>query len=171
MASGGGWGPLRVYPPGMATDLGVQGLKNKIIKRAQGAMTLTAVELRTQLREATPKNTGKTSRGWYATPPTFDGSSISFRIRHPQDGSSPAASPRPEWLSSGTAPHVIRAVNARVLAFPGGGGGTMPTKTGGAMVFAKQVFHPGFRGTGFIERTLSQDNVAQVLRRAFQQTP
>lgn len=155
----------------MATDLGSQVLKDKIVKRAQGAMTLAAVELRAQLRDATPKNTGKTSRGWYATPPTFDGNVISFSIRHPQDGSSPAASPRPEWLSSGTAPHVIRPVNARVLAFPGSGGGVMPTKTGGAIVFARQVLHPGFRGTGFIERILSQANFEQVLRRAFQQTP
>lgn len=154
----------------MATD-NAQVLKDALVRRAIAATTLAAAELRDQLREDTPKRTGRTSRGWYVSPPpTFTGTGISFGIRHPQDEANP---PDPRWLSSGTRPHVITPRNAKVLVFPGKGGAQVvaPTRTGSALVFTKLVHHPGFAGTGFIERVLSEYNVAEVFRRAFAMTP
>lgn len=155
----------------MAGDKG-QALKDKIIKKAMAACTATASELRTQLREQTPKRTGRTSRQWYATPPVLTGTGISFSIKHPFDGSSPDKSPRVEWLSEGTAAHDIFPVRGKVLVFPGSGAGGVvaPTRTGGALVFTPMVHHPGTKGTEFIDRVLSQQNVSAVFQQAFART-
>ncbi len=153
----------------VAGDRG-KGLKDKIVQKSLAATTLAEVEIRTQLREQTPKATGRTSRGWFATPPVFDGQSITFSIRHPQTRENP---PDPRWLSEGTrGPYIIRARNAKVLAFPGrissGQVGIRPTTTGGDIVFRKQVLHPGIEGTGFIENVLSPGNIKGIFVRAFQ---
>lgn len=142
------------------------------MRRALAAATAAAVELRTQLREDTPKDTGRTSRGWNTTSPTFTGTGITFSIRHPQDRENP---PDPRWLSSGTNAHPIYPVRAKMLAFPGSPGANrhgevFPTKTTGPIVFRSMVHHPGFAGTGFIERILAEDNVSEVFRRAFAQS-
>jgi hypothetical protein len=134
-------------------------LKERVRDRTMAAMTLAGVELRDQLREDTNKLTGRTSRGWYFTPPVLAGNAVEMHMMHPQGPDNP---PDPVWLSSGTRPHMIVARNAKVLAFPGRDGET---------VFRRQVFHPGYPGSGFIERILSQDNVAQVVSRALAATP
>lgn len=148
-------------------------LKRALAEKALSASTLAGVELRSQLRDRTPKDTGKTSRGWFVTPPVLSGNRITFHVRHPHDGSSPALSPRPEWLSQGTKPHIILPRRAKVLVFPGrnSGGVQAPTRTGAALVFARMVRHPGTKGTGFIEDTLSPGNVGEVFLRAFALTP
>lgn len=153
-----------------------QSLKDNLVRKALRATAAASVEFRTQLREDTPKSEpggGRTSRGWFTTPPVFTGTSIEFRIRHPQDGSSREKSPRPEWLSQGTAPHEIRVKNAKFLVFSSvlypSPGVLVPTKTGNPLVFTKRVMHPGFAGTGFIERILGEANTSEVFRRAFAQ--
>lgn len=153
-----------------------QSLKDQLVKKALRASTAAAVELRTQLREDTPKSEpggGRTSRGWFTTPPVFTGTGIEFRIRHPQDGSSPDKSPAPEWLSQGTRPHEIRVKRAKFLVFSSvlypSPGVLVPTKTGNPLIFTKRVMHPGFAGTGFIERILAEANTGEVFRRAFAQ--
>jgi len=141
------------------------GLKDQVRSSSLAAATLAATELRQQLREDTPKRTGRTSRGWYVTGPYVDGDGIEFHLQHPQGPDDP---PDVEWLNSGTRPHVINARRARFLAFPGEyvSGPVVPTRTGGGMVFVKSVNHPGTDGTGFIDRILGQANVADVVGRA-----
>lgn len=169
--------PRAAYSEGMAAaDVSV--LKQKLITKSLAAATEAAVALRQQLRDETPKHTGRTSRAWTATPPVFDGKAITFRIQHPFDGSSPDRSPRVEWLSEGTgqygprgARYLIVPRRKKVLAFPSGhlsGAAVFPTRTGGPIVFTKRVMHPGIKGTGFIDRVLSEANVGQVFQRAFQ---
>lgn len=153
-------------------------MKQKLITKALAASTEAAVALRQQLRDDTPKHTGRTSRAWTVTPPVFDGKGVSFRIQHPFDGSSPDRSPRVEWLNKGTgqygprgARYLIVPRRKKVLAFASGHltmGATYPTRTGGPIVFTKRVMHPGIKGTGFIDRVLEQSNVDQVFQRAFQ---
>jgi hypothetical protein len=144
-------------------------MKQDLRNRALAASTLAMAEIRQQLREDTPKRTGRTSRGWYATGPVLDGDGVSFTLSHPQGPDSP---PDVEWLNSGTAPHIITPKRAKFLAFPGAytSGPVLPTRTGGGMVFTKLVNHPGTAGTGFIDRIMGQDNVDDVVARAFQAT-
>lgn len=135
-------------------------LKERVRTKAQTVAVLAAVELRTQLREDTPKRTGTTSRGWYTTDPVLVGDSIiEFHVVHPQGPDNP---PDPVWLSQGTRPHMIVARNAKVLAFPGRDGGT---------VFRREVSHPGYAGTGFIERILAPANVSEVWQQAWSSSP
>ena len=51
------------------------------------------------------------------------------------------------YIETGTAPHEIRPIRARVLAFKG---------TEGKMVFAPVVHHPGTKPNPFMHRTLEQ---------------
>lgn len=134
-------------------------LKERVRDRVMAVATLAGVELRTQLREDTNKRTGRTSRGWYFSPPVLAGDAVEFHMLHPQGPDDP---PDPVWLSSGTRPHMIVAKNAKVLAFPGRDGET---------VFRERVFHPGYAGSGFIERVLAPENVSDVVQRALQATP
>jgi hypothetical protein len=134
-------------------------LKERVRDRVVAAAMLAAVELRDQLREDTNKRTGRTSRGWYFTPPVMSGDAVEFHMLHPQGPDNP---PDPVWLSSGTRAHMIVARTAKVLAFPGRDGET---------VFRERVFHPGYAGSGFIERILSQENVSDVVQRALAATP
>lgn len=150
-----------------------QSLKDNLVRKALRATAAASVEFRTQLREDTPKSEpggGRTSRGWFTTPPVFTGTSIEFRIRHPQGPENP---PDPRWLSEGTRPHEIRVKNAKFLVFSSAlypsPGVLVPTKTGNPLVFTKRVMHPGFAGTGFIERILGEANTSEVFRRAFAQ--
>lgn len=55
------------------------------------------------------------------------------------------------YVHEGTKPHIIRPVNARVLAFPAGG-----RRSGGAMVFARVVHHPGTRAQPFLRNALEE---------------
>jgi hypothetical protein len=48
------------------------------------------------------------------------------------------------WEHEGTRPHVIAPRNKKVLRFPSGGG----------VVFAKRVSHPGTQGSHFLTRAL-----------------
>lgn len=47
--------------------------------------------------------------------------------------------------NDGTRPHLIRAINKKVLRFPG---------SGGQLVFVKQVHHPGTTGSQFLTLAL-----------------
>jgi hypothetical protein len=51
-----------------------------------------------------------------------------------------ASAPYALFHHSGTRPHIIRPRNASVLRF----------EVGGSVVFAKRVWHPGFRGNRFL---------------------
>jgi hypothetical protein len=51
------------------------------------------------------------------------------------------------YIETGTAPHEIRPIRARVLAFKG---------SEGKMVFASVVHHPGTKANPFMHRTLEQ---------------
>jgi hypothetical protein len=53
-----------------------------------------------------------------------------------------ALAPYAEYVVKGTAPHVIRPVNARVLAF----------EVGGKVVFTSLVHHPGTKPNPFMQR-------------------
>jgi hypothetical protein len=147
-------------------------MKQDLRNRALAASTLAMAEIRQQLREDTPKRTGRTSRGWYATGPVLDGDGVSFTLSHPQGPDDP---PDVEWLNSGTRAHPISARQATFLAFPGQyalgvSARFTPSRTGGEIVFVKSVMHPGTTGTGFIDRIMGQDNVDDVVARAFQAT-
>lgn len=131
-----------------------EALKESLVAKGQIAAGFAVVELRSQLRDDTPKRTGRTSRGWSMTPPVFDGTAVEFRVQHPQGPENP---PDPEWLNSGTRAHVIVARRAKVLAFPGASGET---------VFRRSVQHPGFAGTGFIDRVMAPGNLALIWQAA-----
>jgi hypothetical protein len=63
------------------------------------------------------------------------------------------------FVEKGTAPHIIRPVNARCLAFQGG--------MLGGMVFARLVHHPGTKPNPFIQRTAmeTRDEVGNIAKR------
>jgi len=46
-------------------------------------------------------------------------------------------------------------------------GAIFPTRTGSPIIFARIVHHPGYAGTGFIERIMAQANVEEVFRRSW----
>jgi hypothetical protein len=136
-------------------------LKERVRDRVMAAATLAGVELRTQLREETNKRTGRTSRGWYFSPPVLAGDAVEFHMLHPQGPDNP---PDPVWLSSGTRAHWIPRGGKRgpkILRFEGNDGVT----------FRPVVWHPGYTGSGFIERILAPENVSDVVQRALAATP
>lgn len=49
-------------------------------------------------------------------------------------------------VHEGSKPHVIIPIRKQALAF----------KSGGKMIFAKRVNHPGYKGNRFVERTVSK---------------
>lgn len=78
----------------------------------------------------TPKGeTGALRRGITIGNPRVEGSRAVVTAR--------AAAPQSEWTDKGTTPHRIVPRSARVLRFT----------TGGTVVFARSVNHPGNRGT------------------------
>ena len=63
------------------------------------------------------------------------------------------------FVEKGTAPHIIRPVNASCLAFQGG--------MLGGMVFTKLVHHPGTKPNPFIQRTVmeTRDEAGNIAKR------
>ncbi|MDD1443190.1 hypothetical protein MEO93_23095 [Dolichospermum sp. ST_sed3] len=63
------------------------------------------------------------------------------------------------YVEKGTAPHIIRPVNASCLAFQGG--------MLGGMVFTRLVHHPGTKPNPFIQRTAmeTRDEVGNIAKR------
>ena len=93
-----------------------------------------AVQTLEQLRDGTPVRTGKTRDGWKLEVVDAMGSQT-FIISHDNEKLI-------DWLNSGTKPHVIRPSKGKALKF----------KVGDAEIFATKVNHPGFGGTGFVDR-------------------
>jgi hypothetical protein len=63
------------------------------------------------------------------------------------------------FVEKGTAPHIIRPVNARCLAFQGG--------MLGGMVFARLVHHPGTKPNPFVAKTAleTRDEAGNIAKR------
>lgn len=58
-----------------------------------------------------------------------------------------ATAPHARWVHDGTRPHEIRPRHARALRF----------RTGGRVVFAQRVWHPGTRGTKFLAKAVEEE--------------
>jgi HK97 gp10 family phage protein len=63
------------------------------------------------------------------------------------------------FVEKGTAPHIIRPINARCLAFASG--------MLGGMVFARLVHHPGTKPNPFVQKTAleTRDEVGNIAKR------
>jgi hypothetical protein len=70
------------------------------------------------------------------------GSSITFEIR------SDSKKPEAIWISEGTGPHPISAVNRNALAWQ--------DMAGGSLVFAKSVMHPGTKANDWELKTVAE---------------
>jgi len=99
--------------------------------------------LRSAQRDAN-RDTGQMARSVTATPTTGT-DRLTARIVVPDPGS-PKQSDKARWTDRGTRPHVIRAKRGKVLVF----------KVGGRTVFAKQVQHPGYKGSGWFTNNVKR---------------
>lgn len=64
-----------------------------------------------------------------------------------------STNPHTQFVNDGTRPHKIRPVGGR-RSRRGRGPGYLRFEVGGRVVYAREVNHPGFRGTHFMERAL-----------------
>lgn len=111
------------------------GLRTKVTARANQARVLAANEMRTHYRRAAPLKTG-------ATQDSVD--IIDFRSSATAlTCTAVATTPQAKFTNDGTRPHKIRPRNAKVLRF----------KYRGRIVYAREVNHPGNKGTRWFTNT------------------
>lgn len=107
------------------------GLRQHVRARSRQAHVIATADMKTRYRTAAPYKSGDTFRAIDV---------IAFRST-PNQVAATAIAPTPQakYTDEGTRPHVIRPRSKKVLRF----------KVGGRVVFARQVNHPGFKGTGW----------------------
>lgn len=128
--------------------------KLKVRNHALATVREARVEIRDQVRRDTNKDTGRTSRAWYATEITQVGSQLSFRMRHDQDASNP---PDVLWLDQGTrGGTLIVPLKGKALKF------TTPAGT----VFRRSVVRGATPAYNFIGPVFNRANWQRVLRAA-----
>lgn len=139
-------------------------LRDNLVRKVIAAATLTAVDLRRQLVDRTPRSDvarPHTADAWNVTQPVFTGDAVEFRIRNPRSAADP---PAIEWLEEGTrGGQIIMPKTAKVLAWTGPSG---PVFARRVVRGATPAFHFLFGPTG----VLTQPNVADVARSAFLRT-
>lgn len=65
-----------------------------------------------------------------------------------------ATAPHAKWVHDGTRAHEIRPRHARALRF----------HAGGRVVFSQRVWHPGTRGTKFLEKAVAEELARDNMR-------
>lgn len=111
-----------------------------------GTMIAVTQALEGETKDAFPKRTGLTAASI---------SSDAYSTPEGALGVVGSASPIALFVEEGTKPHEIRAVHAKALAFPLG--------TGGEIVFAKAVHHPGTKAQHVFANTLER-NEGHIVR-------
>lgn len=84
--------------------------------------------------------------------------SIAPRFHNIMKGEVSTHTPYAAYVEYGTRPHTIVPRRAKVLAF----------KSGGSMVFARKVNHPGFSGRFYMRRTAQQ--TAEKIKQIYEKT-
>lgn len=123
------------------------GLRRKVEQRGRQIAVAVKDDRVLALSSAAPFDTGETQEKIKGT---VSGTAGRYRIR--------LTSPTPQsvWTDKGTRPHVIRPRRARALRFT----------SGGTVVFARRVNHPGNAGTGWWSKQVTPQAVRQAVGRA-----
>lgn len=129
----------------------VTDLVDLVRRRAYTIASRASIEAGRETVQEANKDTGYMATTTFVTPVISGGSTFSAEIVIPAEYA--------EFVIYGTRPHVIRATNAKVLAWDGPRG----------PAFATTVFHPGYEGNDFFFKPMPE-RWSRKLREAIRTT-